>query len=234
MGLEGIQKALSYVVYPREVIDDDIKLRHTEDEAIDSRFILRNNQIKSGIQKQSDLQVQLNNANNRVFDLERAIAQTGTDCQIAQKDLTAKLNTLSSDLIVKKETITSLLEQIEALKLKKDLPPLPTSTMDRLLGYYSKYPEANIFSNAHYFSQNKKQYNIFVQDWCTTGTGMKEINNFITAINGWTWKIMQTETDGNFHKACDITQARVARATPVKYVWDNQLYRVKKDRKSVV
>lgn len=208
----------------RYVENGDLRLRHPDVEEIERAFLIKDNLLRASLGREENLNASLGTAKTEIDQLTQTIQQSGTDCQKTVNDLNGKVSVLNEELLAKKDANLALMQQIEQLKLNKDKPALPEATMEKLLGYYEKYPEANIFSSSHYFGKSHKAAEIFIQDWATIGTGLREFGPFITGANAWVWRIMAEETGGDLHKACDISIARLACATPVNYVYDEQGY----------
>lgn len=211
----GIAKELSYLVYPVGVKG----IRHVDTDAITSIIDSNYAQIANDQNQIKDLIDQVEQKKGSLTSCLSSLTATNSVCKNQIADLITKNNT-QADIIL------GLQQSVKDCANSFVTPPLPQTTLDLMARYYTKYPEAHIQSDAHYVGINKVKYMYDVQDWCMMGRGCPEFTEFINRINANVSKIMKNETNGDYHKACDLAVARIAVNTEVDYHYDNEIYGV--------
>ena len=147
-----IPKELSWLVYQKRIAG----LRHVDTDLLGGMI--------------SDLDTQLTEANSSLSDSEGALKDKaaalndcldvlnsdGASCQKTLQDL----RTFNAQTVIERDNARSdantAMDALTACKAGLEKPPLPQTTLDLCNAYYTKYPEANITSDAHYIGLDKK------------------------------------------------------------------------------
>lgn len=219
----GIRKEISWWAYPAYVSG----VRHVDTEEITTLIDAKTNLLVDKtvhLKLAEDALAQKSGALNSCLG---ALSTTGDACQTKLARIESDLITANARLNSAQDDLAAVNDSLSACKLGLDKPPLPKATLDVLNGYYTKYAEAHITSNARYLGVDKKRlYDYDVQNWCQTGVGSIELKTFVTGANAWVWNIMKNETQGDFHNACDLAVARIETHVPVNYHYDIETYGV--------
>ena len=218
----GIAKELSWLVYPGMV--DGI--RHVDTDILQQLMDAKTNLLverTAMLKANEDALAQKSGALDSCLN---AMSASGDACQVKLAKMQDDLITANSRLSSMQDDFATLNDSLSACKLGRDKPPLPQATLDKLNSYYTKYPEAYITSDAHYIGLDKTPVSYPVQDWCLIGSNCLELIDHIRKNNCFVYDIMKKETNGDFHKACDIARARIKITKPFKYAWDSVKYGV--------
>jgi flagellar biosynthesis chaperone FliJ len=168
------------------------------------------------------LQQDLNNAGKDKTDLVKQINDLNSQLQTLDGAFT-KLNTEKARL---QEQLNQANLKIQDLSQKLNDPKsmIPKDVSDILMGYYTKYAEADVvYTGRYYGADPKNTYEQDVKTWSLEGQNDFKIIKKLKDNHVFVSEIMP-QVNNDFHKACDIAVMRVASAISCNYYYDDQTY----------
>jgi hypothetical protein len=169
---------------------------------------------------------QLDDTRKQLKDIQSELADTTSS--LLNKN--GQINALAATIQSQTDQIAQL--NLDELGLKDQLAqleaqvpdPIPYEIQERILYYYSKYPQADIAYGGRYLGSNVNDtYSMDVKVWALEGQNDQAILKHLR-VKGCKTVSELMQTGLGFHEACDMAVLLVWNALPVNYYFDQQIY----------